>query len=426
MKKVFLLLALILVLGCAVYIDPSGTNINFNMDNGSNADNASADNNTGADSNNTWTNSSNAGDDLNNTLITSGNNTGGNNTVIDSNGTNTNNTIIDSNNTGNNTFVQQNSSINYAAWTDGEISLSVPDTWSVVSYGECATKSFVAYDSSNPLRQVFYFSEAGPVYISEEQKSNDLSWKDYYASIGATYYIFWTDSPVVSPLTAENFLNHFKELADANIMSEVAPLAPKIHDVQVISSETPSQLILPTASDAKIIRALFSQGSGLGEGLFYVETAEFPIAGIGYGMTFIGLTAGEDEFLQYEPILNQIMGSYSISDSYVSACLQAQNQAAQSALKTGEILSETSDIIMDSWDSRQQSDDILSEKWSDTTLGYERVYDPETGDVYRVENGFYDSYNINRDAFEMSDLEQLPTNSWDLWTASTYTIEYIK
>jgi len=46
------------------------------------------------------------------------------------------------------------------------------------------------------------------------------------------------------------------------------------------------------------------------------------------------------------------------------------------------------------------------------------VYDPETGDIYEVENGFYDAYNINRDQYEMSDLQPLPDDSWDLWTAA--------
>ena len=33
---------------------------------------------------------------------------------------------------------------------------------------------------------------------------------------------------------------------------------------------------------------------------------------------------------------------------------------------------------------------------SDATLGYERVYDTETGEVYRAYNGFTDVYKGNR------------------------------
>jgi hypothetical protein len=219
-------------------------------------------------------------------------------------------------------------------------------------------------------------------------------------------------------------LQHFNEFAKTDIMQTSVPLAPKISDIQFISSLTPVTSVLTSATDAKIIRALFNQENTLGEGLFYVETLDYGILtsgynNIGFGVIFIGMSTGENEFLEYEPILNNILKSYTISQDYVSACIRAQNQAVSGILKAGQTLSETSDIIMDVWDTRQKSDDILSEKWSDTTLSYERVYDPETGEVYRVENGFYDSYNINREDFEMSNLEQLPENSWDLWTALT-------
>ena len=48
---------------------------------------------------------------------------------------------------------------------------------------------------------------------------------------------------------------------------------------------------------------------------------------------------------------------------------------------------------MDSWNKRNNSYDIISQKRSDATLGYERVYDTETGDVYRAYNGFTDNYD---------------------------------
>ena len=55
-----------------------------------------------------------------------------------------------------------------------------------------------------------------------------------------------------------------------------------------------------------------------------------------------------------------------------------------------------SDMIMDSWNKRNNSYDIISQKQSDATLGYDRVYDVETGDVYRAYNGFSDNYSGSR------------------------------
>ena len=57
-----------------------------------------------------------------------------------------------------------------------------------------------------------------------------------------------------------------------------------------------------------------------------------------------------------------------------------------------KIYNEISDAITSGWEARQNTYDILSEKRSDATLGYERVYDTETGDVYKAYNGFTDDY----------------------------------
>ena len=44
------------------------------------------------------------------------------------------------------------------------------------------------------------------------------------------------------------------------------------------------------------------------------------------------------------------------------------------------------DSIMSSWENRNRSQDIMSQKQSDATLGYERVVDVETGEIYKAEN----------------------------------------
>lgn len=60
------------------------------------------------------------------------------------------------------------------------------------------------------------------------------------------------------------------------------------------------------------------------------------------------------------------------------------------------ICNQISDGIMDSWNKRSASFDIMSQKQSDATLGYERVYDTETNEVYKAYNGFTDDYDGER------------------------------
>ena len=57
---------------------------------------------------------------------------------------------------------------------------------------------------------------------------------------------------------------------------------------------------------------------------------------------------------------------------------------------------EISDGIMDSWNKRNKSFDIMSQKQSDAILGYERVYDTETNEIYKAYNGFTDEYDGKR------------------------------
>ena len=55
-----------------------------------------------------------------------------------------------------------------------------------------------------------------------------------------------------------------------------------------------------------------------------------------------------------------------------------------------------SDMIMDTWEKRSNSYDIQSQQYSDATLGRERIYDTETGEVYYADNGWSDGYYGNR------------------------------
>lgn len=55
-------------------------------------------------------------------------------------------------------------------------------------------------------------------------------------------------------------------------------------------------------------------------------------------------------------------------------------------------MQEAYDSYNSAWSDRQTSYDITSQKQSDATLGYERVYDTETNEIYKAYNGFSDDY----------------------------------
>lgn len=311
-------------------------------------------------------------------------------------------------------------SLELEEYEGGYFSIRKPAGWGILTGGTCSTFGFLISDPGHPLNQIFYFNEVGPVYLDYGQKQVDQS----YMAMGG-YPIAWFEMPVVSPLTPENFLMSFDAILQTNIARSFMQRLPVLHDVEIISAETAP---FPLAgSQCKIIRALFRGNDSLGEGLFHVAVAPIlpsaglPGGGIGYGFSVTGVTATKSEFGHLQEKLVESLRSLHLSQAYISNCLVQQQQQLEGILKAGETLSDVSDLIMESWENRSRSDDILSEKRSDAILGRERIYDPDTGNVYEVPLGFYEYYDVHRDLYEMDDLQPLPEGDWTLWTAPLYS-----
>lgn len=286
----------------------------------------------------------------------------------------------------------------------GFFSLLKPVGWQIYTAGSCATFAFLVRDKENPLIQAFYFGEVGPFYISQDNKQLEMNYVD-----AGGFPIDWVDMPVVDPLTPENFLIHWSEIARTNVGQSFMPQRPLLDNLLIISAEPTYSTFTFSGSQTKLIRAIFVENEMLGEGLFLVTTLVVPPGYYGGAVGVIGITAPKNEFAAYEGTLAKIVQSLTISPDYARDCTWNYG--------TGRILDDTSDIIITGWEQRNKVDDIISQKGSDAILGIDRVYNPDTGTVYEVELDFYDRYNINRDAFEMNNLQPLPDNSWGLWTS---------
>ena len=118
----------------------------------------------------------------------------------------------------------------------------------------------------------------------------------------------------------------------------------------------------------------------------------------GYYMAYniVAITAAKDSFIEWESVLTDCMRTLQYSDSFISATNQASDEKVAIAMQISQNFNETMDAIMSSWESRNRSQDIMSQKQSDATLGYERVYDTETGEIYKATNGFTDIYDGER------------------------------
>jgi len=296
----------------------------------------------------------------------------------------------------------------------GFFTIDKPRGWKILPAGQCSSFAFLMRDPSEPRRQIFHFGEVGPVYMALQQKNIDMQ----YMRMGG-YPVQWIEMPVVNPLTPSNFLAQFHLIARTRIAQAFMPQCPRLEGFSVISAT--AQPCPINGGMTELIRALFIQNGKVTEGLFTATVAPMmpmtgsPGGGIAYGFLVTGITAPHEEFSKIQKDLSRSIASYSINQSYVNRCLQQQAAAYAGIMRAGKTLRETSDIITKGWESRNRTHDIIAEKRSDSILGRERLHNPDTGEVYEFDNGFYDKYNTNRERYEMNNLELLPGNNYDLW-----------
>ena len=297
----------------------------------------------------------------------------------------------------------------------GFFTIDKPKGWNIYTAGACSEFAFLIRDDNEPLRQIFYFGSVGPVYMSEEQKQIDYQ----YVDMGG-YAIPWIEMPVVDPLTPQNFLSQFHLIVQTEVAQSFMPQAPNLENLQIISTTSLSSFI--AGGKTELVRAIFVQDGKVAEGLFLVTVVPFmpstggPGGGTAYGLQLIGITSPKREFRHLEKTLITSVQSFTVTQSYADNCMRQQSETYAGILKAGKTLSETSDIIMEGWENRNKVHDIIAEKRSDAILGNERLYDPETGEVYEFKSGFYEEYEINRERYEMNNLNLLPDEDWNLWT----------
>ncbi len=302
----------------------------------------------------------------------------------------------------------------FERYSNAYFSIDKPVGWEVKLAGDCTTFAFLVRNPQNPLWQIFYFGTIGPVYLCQEQKDLDA----WYVSQGG-YPSTWMDAPVVDPLTPDNFIAHWPEIANMAAATAFMPEFPRLQELQLVAT-TAQTAMLPGATTANA-RGMFGLNGSPGEGMFLATVKVFlpytggPGGGIGYGNLICGVTAPKGEFSANVGRLIESLYSFSVTQAYVDLCYVLQQQRWNTVAEQGRILSEASDIVYQGWQQRTHSEDISAEQWTDAYRGVERVYDPETGEVFEFPNGWYDDYDLNRNQYDMSNLQLLPDDSWDLW-----------
>ena len=293
-----------------------------------------------------------------------------------------------------------------------DFSVTIPKGWSVTAGGTNIYHSIRIYDPGEPRNQMFILLKADILLHSQAGKE---AWQQNYA-LGNTQAALFAQAPVLETTSTEGFFKIFPQYTA--FVSAVEPdyagyVFPQFAGFTVTDRYASTSGLKAVALGDELLRATFTDGGKEGEGLFAASVVDFgsvPISGGnvinyqlqtvdgGYYMAYniVAVTAAKDTFIEWESVLTACVKTLQYSDAFVSATNRASNEKVALAMQISQNFNQTMDGMMASWESRNRSQDIMSQKQSDATLGYERVYDTETGEIYRATNGFTDVYDGKR------------------------------
>lgn len=282
-------------------------------------------------------------------------------------------------------------SVQFEKYETADFSMMIPKGWEVITGGTGIQSYVYVRDPEEPRNSVFVILKMEPLLHSQAGKD---VWQQMYDS-GDQSVAGFANAPVLEDPSTEGF---YKTIYSDFTVTE--------------RFEATSGYGVFSLGD-EILRATYTESEGEAEGIFtasIVDFGSFPISDGtvidyqlqtvdgGYYMAYnvVGITAVKDTLIEWEEVLAQCLGSLQYTDSFLNAVNQASNDQLALSQQLSQSFNQTMDGIMSSWENRNRSQDIMSQKQSDATLGYERVYDTETNEIYRATNGFTDVYDGNR------------------------------
>lgn len=303
-------------------------------------------------------------------------------------------------------------SVQTEKYETADFSITIPKGWTVTTGGTNIYHSIRISDPNEPLNQMFVLLKADILLHSQDGKD---AWQQNYA-MGNTQASIFAKAPVLANPSTEGFFKIFPQYTA--FVSDVEPdysgyTFPNFDGFTVTDRFDSTSSLKSAAMGDELLRATFTDNGKEGEGMFSASVVDFGSCAIsggnvvnyqlqtadgGYYMAYniVAITAAKDTFIEWESVLTDCMKTLNYSDSFVSATNQASNEKVALARQISQSFNQTMDAMMSSWESRNKSQDIMSQKQSDSTLGYERVYDTETNEIYRATNGFTDVYDGKR------------------------------
>ena len=288
----------------------------------------------------------------------------------------------------------------YETYDNGLITLEIPKGWKVdIAPADYIHYTFKLYNPEKPEYFLIYTLKQEGFLKSEKARS---TYETMYPDA-----VFSLLSPI-EPQTTEAFYKVWHNNARlANEKDFKRDFYPMLNEFNVIENLGTSML------GGDILRATYvDDNNNLMQGLFTATVADVGTYMISENMwnpfgptvdvaplnvyNIIFMSSPDTEFNDWQQIFDYSLSTMEFTDEFVRRFNSEEANLVATVQANQRIYDQISNMIMDSWEKRSSSYDIISQKQSDATLGYERVYDTETGDVYKAYNGFTDDYSGER------------------------------
>ena len=294
----------------------------------------------------------------------------------------------------------ESSTITYEDYNNGLVSLKIPKGWKVeIPQVDYIHYTFKVYNPNNK-NYMFIFNLKQEGFLKSDLARN--TYAKYYPDS-----VFARLAPI-DPQTTEGFYKVWNENAHlANDIDFNYEYFPYLNEFNIIENlgQTPLGGDILRASykndNNEAMQGLFTSNV-MSIGTYYINTDIFNLFSDQVDVSplnvynIIMMMAPDAEFNNWQSIYDYCLGTLEFSDTFVSGFNSEEASLVATIRANQKVYDQISDMIMDSWEQRNNSYDIISQKQSDATLGYERVYDTETGDIYKAYNGFTDDYHGNR------------------------------
>ncbi|MBQ7715311.1 MAG: hypothetical protein IJT70_05520 [Clostridia bacterium] len=277
--------------------------------------------------------------------------------------------------------------------------MQIPEGWEM-RYGWDGEKMLLihVYDPETPVNQIFYATDMVPFMKSEES----------VGAYAASNTLLFSEAPILDPPTNETLFKQIPKLRSYYIdtlkSEKTAEMIPEIYDFELLETLTANSAFGDSSLDDSIIYGTFktADGSAEGEGIGFASIVdlfgvlESPLYGVDMAYynvyNFTAITGLRDEFVNYEDLLCRSFASLQLKQEFVAKMISNNEESLSSLQQVNNEITQSYYAYNDAWSARSQSADISRQKWSDATLGYERVYNEDTGEIYKAYNGFSEDF----------------------------------